>query len=468
MPRRLKKLIHRLLVGSVLAFAVAAGGAGAGTGGEPGPAEIASVPVGAIRWDYWFPGSPEIALLEQPRWSGRVPFFARRLPDGGLEVAGDVENVLHAEVAYARAAGLDYFIFGFYPETGSWGREPGRHIRLNRALLSYLRLPDRSGVRFALSLNQSFPASDFAEMAGMLAAMVAHPDYMRTPAGTAPVFVFGHEPESWSRSLGTAERFRDAFRALRSEVRARTGTDMTVVFMHADPQRAAELARALGFDMASAYVTPAGAGGRELPYAECGARMRGNWRRLAETGMPFLPNVTVGWDYRPRTLARGGRVDAPSSANWCAAPDADELGAVLRDALRVAAERREQPFRSVVVYAWNEFTEGGWLAPTWSEGAARIAALRAALGRGRAPPPEVELTWPDDRISAPACPVRSVPRNRDKVLEACAERSSPEAAPPWPCPPGMRVLSDAVRAPTGFEAARHDGAWNLRRCGRED
>ena len=34
---------------------------------------------------------------------------------------------------------------------------------------------------------------------------------------------------------------------------------------------------------------------------------------------------------------------------------------------------------TVMIYAWNEFDEGGWLAPTLSEGAARIDALAKVL-----------------------------------------------------------------------------------------
>ena len=34
---------------------------------------------------------------------------------------------------------------------------------------------------------------------------------------------------------------------------------------------------------------------------------------------------------------------------------------------------------AVIIYAWNEFDEGGWICPTISEGTNRLDAIRAAL-----------------------------------------------------------------------------------------
>jgi hypothetical protein len=36
------------------------------------------------------------------------------------------------------------------------------------------------------------------------------------------------------------------------------------------------------------------------------------------------------------------------------------------------------PANAVILYAWNEFNEGGWLAPTRQEGTARLDAVKRA------------------------------------------------------------------------------------------
>ena len=39
------------------------------------------------------------------------------------------------------------------------------------------------------------------------------------------------------------------------------------------------------------------------------------------------------------------------------------------------------PARSVLIYAWNEYDEGGWIAPMLDDGTARLDAIRAVLPR---------------------------------------------------------------------------------------
>lgn len=304
-------------------------------------------------------------------------------------------------------------------------------------------------MRFAISLNQSFPAEDIPDLQATLRALLAHPAYLRTPAGAAPIFLFGHEPEIWSRSMGAPENFRAAFAGLRAGL----GTPTTAILLHANPQRGAELVRLLGLDMLSAYVLAPGAGGRQLPYAECLAFMRTRWRGQVETGLPMLPNLTLGWDDAPRIAA--GR---PSGTNRCMPPQPAEATAALQEALLAAA--RPQDFRSVLLYAWNEFTEGGYLAPTQAAGTALLNALRRA--RGGPVMPDVTLTWPDWAVAAPDCPLRSTPRARDATLAGCT--AAPAATNAWPCPSGMRVAAESLRAPTGLQALLHAGGWALRRC----
>ena len=92
----------------------------------------------------------------------RVPYYVQRQPDGTLDFPGDSPAALDADVHYARSAGLDYFIFGYYLESSSWGRDINASRRLNQALGAYLGLKSRQGVKFALSFNWTFPPQDVA------------------------------------------------------------------------------------------------------------------------------------------------------------------------------------------------------------------------------------------------------------------------------------------------------------------
>ena len=61
-------------------------------------------------------------------------------------------------------------------------------------------------------------------------------------------------------------------------------------------------------------------------------------------------------------------------------PTAAELAEHLRTAIEWAnAHPTLVPSRTLLIYAWNENDEGGWLVPTQQEGTARLDALREVL-----------------------------------------------------------------------------------------
>ena len=428
----------------------------------PSRARVAEdVSLGAIRWDAWYEGAPDQKVLEQTEWAYRAPFFARYNENGKLLLDGDKEYVLHAEVAYARAIGIDYFIFGFYPDTGSWGRDVKTTMSLNRALVTYLRLPDRMGIKFAISINQLYPITDVDDIALSLATFVGHPAYMRTEHGTAPVFVLAHDGLDWSQFFGTDDKARGAIAALRRIIRERTGKEITFLIMNYDSVKANEASRRYDLDMVTTYSNFApGKGAIENSYRQCVLHGEGVWARAALNKIPYAPNVTLGWDNRPRR-ARAVNPKELMQGPWCAAPEIEPLTVHFEQAVAFARNQAGPvPFRTVTIYSWNEFTEGGWMAPTMRNGDGWLEMLRAAIGRNRTAPP-VELTWPD-RLEPVICPMRTAERPREMLVAKCTQIRS--IGPDWPCPPGTRKTSETVRAPSGYESMVWLGGWRAKIC----
>jgi hypothetical protein len=415
--------------------------------------------IGALRWDEWYDRSPEATVLDQPKWKSRIPFFARKDARGRLQLDGDIEPVLAAESTYARAMGIDYFIFGFYPDTGSWKRSRSGALALNRALSSYLALSDNSDVRFAISLNQYFPTEDLGDVSETLANLISDPRYVRTQAGTAPLFVLGHDGLDLDRIFGSEQNAISVFREIRYRVEQRAHAKLTIILLHYEHEKADAARLKFGLDMLSTYSDFAPGEG-EQAFDKCINHELALWRAAEMKGLPYLPNVTIGWDSRPR-----GDLDEASGKPrvkraWCNPPTAVELKRLF-DAAKLAAVRVKQPFSSILVYAWNEFTEGGWLAPTWGEEQTRMQDVRSAIGRNRVPH-EVVLRFPDI-IEPETCPVQMTAKPREGVLQRCSVFPA-GVAPSWPCPPGTSVEHELVRGPTGLEAALWPGAWRMRFC----
>lgn len=398
-----------------------------------------SVLVGAIRWDDWRLDSGVGDAIADPAYVNRIPYYAWRRPDRSLGFPGDMKNALSADVEYARAAGIDYFIFGYYLQTGSWGRSVVGAKALNRAYHVYLNLPDRAGVKFALNFDWSFPVADVAAVSAAIADAARRPEQVRTADGAALVFFFTPNLEGWTKGLGGSDGARLALADIRRRVAEKTGQRLYFVALLFGIDQGGPLAKRLGFDAVSTYVTGLGGGARAVPYATCATLARNFWRKGENLSIGFLPTVTMGWDYRPLIQRPGEYPGRDPNASWCSPGSDQEWSDQIRAARSAAAaDPRNNRVKSVVIYAWNEFAEGGWIAPTVGEGVRRLDVIRRVLGRD-IPPRRVELSWP-----------RRVPGDGLTM--------------DWPCPPGSQEKSETDGpAPVSTGYAVHE-QWRTRIC----
>lgn len=392
--------------------------------------------VGAIRWDNWYPGSPHNKILAAT--PERLPFFATGSGDEA-RILGGTRATMAAENLYARAAGIDYWLFSYYAPTGSFGRAAERMRRLNGALDSFRALPDRSGMRFAVILQQTYPASDFDRLVAMLAPMLADRDYIRAPDGRASLFV---DLPQWERTLGDTAKVQDFFLRLRDALSRRSGAQVRLTALtwqlrevpkHVGPGKA--------FAAFSTYALAPPNQGQVYAPAQCAAFGANFWKRALALDLAFVPNVTLGWDYRPILRFPDQLYDRSKNPGTCQpASEADWRAQIAAARQAAAAGARDGTVPGLLLYAWNELAEGGWLVPTRSEGVRRIAALARALGRTGRIPREATLTFPDD-----------------------GDPHTPDA---WPCPPGMRVATDGAARPDAEMQGLHAGRWTRRVCRR--
>ena len=90
--------------------------------------------------------------------------------------------------------------------------------------------------------------------------------------------------------------------------------------------------------------------------------------------------MSSGWDPRPRIETPVPWHDYGSPDCYYETPTPQELARHLRAGCEwVERYPRTAEAKTLLIYAWNEFDEGGWLAPTLSEGSARLDAIREIL-----------------------------------------------------------------------------------------
>ena len=222
-----------------------------------------------------------------------------------MSINGDSRAIVEQEIAYAAEAGLSYWAFVDY-----WDEVRDMHLAMNR----YLAAKDKKGVRYC-----------FVEEGQRL-----------DKVGT----------QGWSRLV---EHFR-----------------------HPDYQTV------LGFDAVSAYARGGSYSMTQPSYAEqCAMIRRDRWEKCRTLRLPSITFASTGWDTPPRN-------ERPPS--WMkevrATPDPtpparqrplldsvtatpEELASHVREAIEwTAANRDLNPANTLIIYAWNEHEEGGWLQPT--------------------------------------------------------------------------------------------------------
>ena len=83
---------------------------------------------------------------------------------------------------------------------------------------------------------------------------------------------------------------------------------------------------------------------------------------------------------RPRVETPVPWVDGGDISLYYEQPTPDELAAHLKRGIEWCNTYPETAeAQAILIYAWNEFDEGGWLCPTIEEGTARLDAIATVL-----------------------------------------------------------------------------------------
>ncbi|MCX7817853.1 MAG: glycoside hydrolase family 99-like domain-containing protein [Kiritimatiellae bacterium] len=358
-------------------------------------AESAGVQVAAYYFPNWHRrqvGTNEVfgewGTLQRavPRFPGhRQP----RRPLWGMEDEAD-PVVMARKIDAAADHGVSAWIFCWYwTASGPY---------LERALEEgYLGATNRERLRFALMWANhdlrttpphrgAVPRDEFERMAAHVAMRYfTAPTYWRV---NGALYFSIYEVATFVRGLGGEAAAREALEAWRARVRAAGLGEIHLnlvdyqLVKQADPAR---VVRSLGADSVTGYVwihEPAvfevmrGSFPAARYDAAAAAYFRSWDRRWANLEVPHFPNVTVGWDSTPRVPPDRPLAGGPYPHG---AVLVDNTPVAFRVALHEAITRaqRHPPGRRIVtVYAWNEWTEGGFLEPEVEHGFGYLQAIR--------------------------------------------------------------------------------------------
>lgn len=315
-------------------------------------------------------------------------------------------NDMAKEIDLAADAGIDVFLYDYYYYNGQITQEES----IERG---FLKAPNRSRMKFALMWCYH------ERNRGWRARPGEKPERLMTLANTTEEFL-GLIRYSCEHYFKTPEYYRKDGRLFFSiyngwKFVGERGNDVAQV--RSDLERARELVRSVGlgeihfnvqnpdgveemellarcgFDSATHYnpnravvsdrVKARGGNPLLLDYAEVLAENRNRWREMAKAPIPYIPNVSTGWDSSPRC-----RLDEPfpwtkRGGNYTfiitnASPEVFQVE--LAAAKRVAESDPKHP-GAVYVNGWNEYTEGTYLVPDNFHGDGFLRAVESVFGK---------------------------------------------------------------------------------------
>lgn len=338
----------------------------------PPPRSATRPLVGAIRWDAWFGDDPTTTVglqversLGPQQWHYRLPFFAKELSPTSVQVRSNSQSVMDAEIRYAHNAGLDYWAFVMYPKT---------FPATTGGIDLYLKSGHKNDIRFCMIVEH---LDD--ETIDRLVHYFKDESYQTVLGGRPLVYMIGprslNDP-AWPDAKESVNKLRQ---------RAQSETRKNPYLVHLwGWSGEKEIVDNLHLDATSAYSLNFDDKG--APYATLARKTEAKWDEWMKAGSKVVPLVTAGWDRRPRVMNPVSWEKSPSRPNeieyYYAPPTPEELARLLQDAVSWCARNPSAAeANTILIYAWNEIDEGGWLVPSlWpDQGSRRLDAIRAVL-----------------------------------------------------------------------------------------
>ena len=301
--------------------------------------------VGAIRWDAWFGTDfPENNVsaqttrsLSPPAHHFRLPFFAEITADNTCYFPAYTQDIMDAEINLAANAGIDYWAYVWYV---------GHPDALAKARKLHITSQYRQRVKIC-SIFEKSAALCHPEVREEVKSLMEAGLWMTVLEDRPLMFYFDASPEV----AEDIAYYRDMCKLINLP------PPYAVVMNGSTKETLAEL----GADAASDYAFWANDG---VPFKDLTAIAEKRWRDFIGQGQ-IVPCVTTGWDNRPRIENPVSWITYLKGNEWVQTATAEEIGEHLTRALVwVAANKACAKANTVLMYAWNENDEGGWLTPT--------------------------------------------------------------------------------------------------------
>ena len=299
----------------------------------------------------------------RPDYPGRIPLLGQY----------NDQETMDREILAASSHGVDFFQILWYPKGGP----------LNEGLRTFLASTNAGRMRFTIEFVNHPPFdlttnADWEEACKEWCAAMKHPSYLLIEG--RPVFKIHGLDFFYQQNGGDPAKIRDRFDTLR-RIANENGLGAPLISGGVMPGGVPSNDRLGPFDFLTTYMDMPNLPQKpELyPYELLIKHAEDGWVRYAEhSSKPYVPYVPSGWDPRPWRDPRPA-FSFPIGKEWTAALRSVKtaLDKYPNLGIPVTGGRKKM----LLIYAWNEFGEGGIVAPTEGDKEMKLEAIRDVFGK---------------------------------------------------------------------------------------
>ena len=315
--------------------------------------------VGAIRWDAWCGNVHPVGLavernLSPHQYHYRAPFYSKEISRDSIQCRGASLSIVQKENKYAKYCGINYWAFCWYPKNSG----------LDTIMRLYLQGEHKYGINWCCILG----TANFDERTDgpWLMNEFRKGIYQKVLGKRPLLYILGQD-------IGA-----QTINYLQQINRAAGNDSIYVVAMGEDKNTVDKYADSIHADAISAYTTWAyNNGGTYYPLVPYTDSVR--WEEHRATGRQVIPWVTTGRNTKPR-------IDHPvwwtkvEANEWTQDATPKQLATHVNDCLNWIEKHPSSTLaKTFLIYAWNEFDEGGYICPTLNNNKERIRAIRPVL-----------------------------------------------------------------------------------------
>ena len=311
-------------------------------------------------------------------YPGRVPLLGEY----------NTQDTMDREIVAAADHGIDFFLMLWYYNGPGDSAEREPHSRfLNEGVRCFIRSPEAHRLGFAIEYCNHPPYQvktdqDWEECLRAWLPAFRHPSYLRV--GGKLVFKVHSWHHFWLENGQNATSCHARFVAMRRMVREAGLGEMLIGCGVAANERIEAGHPAIQFfEFTNTYMDlpNRASGNADEPYEVLARFIRESRDQHLRDAVPYLPFLGTGFNALPWRDPRA-HFAFPTREQWVL-----ELRRMQADLDRIATLGLPLPGggrqKAFTIYAWNEFGEGGIVAPTRGEGTMKLEAIRET----RATPP---------------------------------------------------------------------------------